>query len=97
MIMGKKNPIKFAIINPFPGVTTAETELVIRIKKAAENIGSECYILSNEGFLLDEKQEITYELVNTDDFTFVISTHFVTLKCLDAFYYHTVWNPPEKP
>jgi hypothetical protein len=93
----KEKTIQFAVVNPFPGHMSAELELVMRIQKAAENIGHKCYALSNEGYLLDEEQKITKKSINPQDLEFVITTHYLTMKTMDAFYYHTLWNPPEIP
>lgn len=87
-----------AIVNPWPGSMSAEAELVMRNKQAAEDAGLNLTMLSNFGHILEEgTQKQTKEYVDSDELDFVISTHYDTHKCLDAFYYHTLWNPPEIP
>lgn len=90
-----KKKYRFGIVFPWPGIKNAETEVISRIKKAADEIGAECIALDNFGFVLDETYNLTKEKVQNVDF--IISTHFETPKVEDVFYYHTLWNPPEFP
>lgn len=90
------NPTKtIGIIYSFPGNMSAERELALRFKKAAENIGYKIIVINNDGFLLDDKTNLTGERIQDDNFKFIISEHYTDYKILDNFYYHTLWNPPE--
>ena len=84
------------IVNPWPGGMSAEAEVLYRMQKAAEDADMDLTMLSNFGHILDPKtQAQTEEIVDSRKLDFVISTHYDTHKCLDSFYYHTLWNPPE--
>lgn len=86
------------IVNPWPGGMSAEAEVLYRMQKAAEDADMNLTMLSNFGHILDPKtQAQTEEIVDSRKLDFVISTHYDTHKCLDSFYYHTLWNPPEIP
>lgn len=87
----------FGIVNPWPGDMSAESEVLARVKKAADDIGLNCVMLSNFGHILDENQKQTKNFVKENDLDFIISTHYETPKIMDSFYYHTLWNPPEIP
>lgn len=93
--MGQKRKIRFGIVLPWPGIKNAETEVISRLKVAADEVGMECIAIDNFGFILDNEYNATTEKIN--DVDFVITTHFETPKVLDTFYYHTLWNPPEFP
>lgn len=92
------NSFKFGIINPWPGDMSGELEAIIRIKRAAEDMGLTCVVLDNSGHILDEKCALENENIrDVSDLEFIITTQYVTPKLLDAFYYHALWNPPEIP
>lgn len=94
-----KNGIgKIGIINPWPGDLSAESEVVARINTSAKETGIECVLLSDWGHILNEKdQKKTNVLTDGKDLDFVITTHYLSHKSLDTFYYHALWNPPEIP
>lgn len=92
----KKRP-SFGIVNPWPGEMSAESEVVTRIRKASLDLGLDCFALSNVGHILDENQKSTDEFIDPSQVDFVITTHYDSPKTIDAFYYHTLWNPPEIP
>jgi hypothetical protein len=93
----RNGKIKFGIVFPWPGSTNAETEIILRIKRAAQENGMECVPIDNFGHILDDALCRTSkdEIISNPDF--IITTHFETPKLLDTFYYHTLWNPPEYP
>lgn len=85
------------IINPWPGDQSAEAEVLTRFKRAAEENELEYIMLDNFGHVLDNEQHMTNALVDEERLSFVLTTHYETPKVLNAFYYHTLWNPPEIP
>ena len=93
-------PVKqncFAITSSWPGDVCGEYEILARLKKAAENIGAEAILISDNGYILNQKQQRTGNVVDIKSLQFVISIHYATPKLLDCFYYYTIWNPPEIP
>ena len=96
--INKRGKWNIGIVNPWPGDMSAEAEVLSRMKVGAEDAGVDLTMLSNFGHILDpETQKQTDQFVDPDDLDFVISTHYDTHKSVDAFYYHTLWNPPEIP
>ena len=90
------NKVKFAIIDTWPwGVKNAESEVINRMKVAAENIGAELICVTKEGFLVDEHFQKTNEKVDSSELDFVLSMHYEDIKMQDAFHYHILWNPPK--
>lgn len=87
----------FGLVYPWPGTETAETELLARATKAAENIGFECVMLSDFGRVLDESQHETDEYVACEKLMYVMTTHYESHKTVDSYYYHLLWNPPDIP
>lgn len=89
---------KIGIVNPWPGDKSAEAEVLSRMAVAAEDAGITLIMLDNFGHILNrDTQQATETIVNPSDLQFVITTHYDTEKTVDAFYYHTLWNPPEIP
>ncbi len=85
------------IINPWPGDMSAEAEVLTRFKRAAEENQIGYVMLDNFGHILDDQQKATKRFVDADSLSFVLTTHYETPKVLNAFHYHTLWNPPEIP
>ena len=86
------------VVNPWPGDRSAEAEVLSRMKAAAEDIGLGYVMLDNFAHILDENtQKPTADQVDPHALEFVITTHYDSEKTVDAFYYHTLWNPPEIP
>ncbi len=86
------------IINPWPGDMSAEAEVLTRFRRAAEENQIECVYLDGFGHVLNrDNQTATKDYVDAKKLSFAISTHYETSKILDAFHYHTLWNPPEIP
>jgi hypothetical protein len=89
------NKRRFGIILTWPGIKNAESEIISRTMRAAQEIDAECVPIDNYGFVLDANYESTEK--KAENLEFVLSLHYDTPKLIDAFYYHTVWNPPEIP
>ena len=89
--------ISFGVVYPWPGMETAETELLYRMKKAADNIGFKCEWLSDFGEALDDTQHTTDVIVDGEELDFVMTTHYESNKTVDTYYYHLLWNPPDIP
>lgn len=86
------------VVNPWPGDQSAEAEVLHRMRVAADDIGLGYIMLDNFSHVLDaETQKATEEYVDPEKLEFVITTHYDSEKTADAFYYHTLWNPPEIP
>lgn len=86
---------KFAMIATWPGAICAEREVFERLKLAAKEVGKDCYIITENGYLLDEQQKITKHKIKTEDVDFIITSHYRDSKMLDSFYYQPLWNPPD--
>lgn len=96
--LNKKGKFKIGIINPWPGLLSAESEVVTRINVSAKEADIECVLLSDWGHVLDEKdQNKTDVFIDDTGLDFAITTHYLTHKALNTFYYHALWNPPEIP
>lgn len=89
--------VNIGFINPWPGDVSAEFEVLERLKQAARDIGINCTLLDDYGFILDENQKKTMKKIDSKKLDFVITTHYESHKSIDSFYYHTLWNPPEIP
>lgn len=86
---------KIGVICTWPwGVVNAESEVICRLKVAAANLGIQLVCMTKEGYLVDDKFNKTKERVDEKTLEFIISMHYEDVKLLDAFHYHTVWNPP---
>lgn len=85
------------IINPWPGDISGESEAIIRIQRAVQDIGLRPICLDPLGHILDEDQRATGNLVESKHLDFVLTLQYETPKLLDSFYYHALWNPPEIP
>lgn len=90
--------MSIGVINPWPGDWSAESEVIARINRSAKDAGIKCTLLSDWGHILRENdQKKTNVFATATDLDFVLTTHYLTPKSLDSFYYHTLWNPPEIP
>jgi len=85
--------MKFAVISAWPDLKNAEYEVIERIKISAINIGSECIVIDNEGYLIDDKGEKN-GLANEDNIEFAIALHFTSAKMFNIYCYGAMWNPP---
>lgn len=89
---------RIGAVIPWPGEKSAETEILHRMRVAAEDIGLEFFMLDNFSHILDaDTQKATTEYVDSEKLEYVITTHYDSEKTADAFYYHALWNPPEIP
>jgi hypothetical protein len=87
-------PVRFAVIDPFPQLSNAETEVIKRLEIASKRIGVECVVIDPEGYVRGTKRRLE-EVYERDEIAFVISLHFSTPKITRHFTYHAAWNPPE--
>ncbi|MEY8335203.1 glycosyltransferase [Lachnospiraceae bacterium 47-T17] len=86
------------VVNPWPGDPSAEAEVLHRMSVAADDACLGYIMLDNFSHVLDaDTQEMTENFVDSEKLEFVITTHYDSEKTADAFYYHTLWNPPEIP
>ncbi len=85
------------IIDPWPGDISGESEAIMRMKKAAEDVGYIPMVMDQYGYLLDNKNRRTSVRADVKNIDFIITTQYETHKAMDAFYYHALWNPPEIP
>ena len=85
--------MKFAVVSAWPDLKNAEYEVIERIKISATNIGSECIVIDNDGYLIDDKGERN-GLANEDDIDFAIALHFTSAKMFNIYCYGAMWNPP---
>lgn len=82
------------IIYTWPGASpNAEAEFLYRLLKTKQS-SFNLVLISNQGYILDSNLRLTSQKINIDSLKFVISIHYEDSKMLDAFYYHTLWNPP---
>lgn len=96
--LSRKDEMSIGIVNPWPGDKSAEAEVLSRMKVGADDIGLGYVMLDNFGHVLDDTtQKMLDQYVDPKDLDFVITTHYESEKTVDAFYYHTLWNPPEIP
>ena len=93
----KSAKYRFGVVLTWPGANrvNAEREVIMRIIKAAEECGYEAVVIDNHGHILDSMLDPTEQVIQ--DVSFIISLHYDTPKALDAFYYYTIWNPPDFP
>ena len=81
------------VIYTWPGAEpNAEAEFLFRLLKT--KIPYNIVPISYDGFLLNDKLQNMGIKVAEDSFKFIISIHYEDRKMQDAFYYHTLWNPP---
>lgn len=88
---------RFGCISTWPGGLSAELEVLNRIKRAAEECDMECISIDNHGRIIKEDTTASDEFVDAHSLDFIISMHYHSPKYLDAYYYFTIWNPPEIP
>lgn len=83
------------IINPWGASLGAESEAILRIRSAIKNLGYDCVLLNSAGMILDSQFRLSGAFIQKDKLTYVISLNYETPKIVDAFYYYTIWSPPE--
>ena len=80
---------KFAVIKLWPGLKTAEDEVIARLKIAARSLGLECLEVDSFARLVDPP----HVQLTQDDVDFVLSLHYETPKRYDIFSFVALWNP----
>jgi hypothetical protein len=88
----------FAVVLTWPETKNAEYEVIQRIVSAGRNIGSDVYVIDNDGYPLwwsREEPLRSKARITQDDCDFVISLHFESPRLYDIFSYVALWNPPE--
>ena len=88
-------PLRFGVISTFPELKNAEYENIERLRITCQEMGAEFHVLDVNGQRLGRTPPDTDAAA--EDFLrgldFVISLHFKTPKCFDAFTYLALWNP----
>ncbi|MBO7191625.1 MAG: HAD-IA family hydrolase [Elusimicrobiaceae bacterium] len=83
------------VVYTWPGsLMNAEGEFLNRLKIAASNIGYKTAVFSKAGHILDENYCVTPQVLSSNDLNFIINIHYEDFKCMDAFTYKALWNPP---
>lgn len=96
--LNRSGRMHMGVVNPWPGDLSAESEVLTRINRSAKEAGIKCTLLSDWGHILkEEDQKKTDDLVDATQLDFVFTTHYLTPKVMDSFFYHALWNPPEIP
>lgn len=96
--LNRTGRMHMGVINPWPGDLSAESEVLTRINRSAKEAGIKCTLLSDWGHVLrEDNQKKTDDFIDATELDFIFTTHYLTPKVLDSFYYHTLWNPPEIP
>jgi len=78
-----------AIVDYWPEIENAETECILRISSALEELNCQCVVINRHGYLTDDPNTHVDEI----SAKFVIALHFDTAKCWDTFTYYGLWNP----
>lgn len=80
---------RFAVVNLWPDIKTAEDECIARLKLAALALGVDCVEIHADGGLISAPQV----KVSKEHVDFVIHLHYDTPKSYDAFSIVALWNP----
>lgn len=78
-----------AVVDYWPTIENAETECILRIKSALQELGYETVSINRHGFLVDDALTHVDEL----KIEFVLALHFDSAKAWSAFTYYALWNP----
>lgn len=87
---------RIAVALTWPQLKNAEYEVVMRLCRAAQNIGSTIIVTDNDGYPLwtSSGEEIDASArVSGSDTDFAISLHFESPKLADLYTYYAVWQP----
>ena len=87
--------MKFAVVSAWPDLKNAEYEVIERIKISAKNIGAECIVIDNEGFVIGKDDKRTGEYFSGGEVEFAIALHFTSEKLYNIYTYGAMWNPPK--
>lgn len=79
---------KIAVVQLWPELKNAESEVTERIKNSAQLIGVETLVIDTRGICVETGKKITNE-----DVDFAIHLHFYTPKSYDIFSFVALWNP----
>lgn len=82
----------FAIISTWPDIKNAEYECIERLKIAAKNIQTECYLIDMDGYLIDDNKT---HISTINNVSFCLALHFLNTKIHNLFTYAVLWNPPQ--
>ncbi len=93
--INKNTKFTIGLVNPWEGAETAEAEAIKRIERAAEAAGVVTVKLSTTGKILDSNFNEYPDYVCGNDLDCAITFNYETYRCIDTFYYHTIWSPPE--
>lgn len=88
----------FAVVLTWPEIKNAEYEVVQRIRRAAENLGTTLFVINNDGYKIWSTLQGPHkgaERITAEECEFVISLHFESPRLYDIFSYYALWNPPE--
>jgi hypothetical protein len=80
---------RFAVVKLWPKLTTAEDEVIARLKGAARAIGVECIEILSDGRSLAPP----HTRLTRSDVDFALHLHFETPKAYDLFSLVALWNP----
>lgn len=78
-----------ALVEYWPDIENAETECILRIGQAFQDLDVECISINRHGFLVKDPNTHVDEM----SVEFVIALHFDSAKCWSAFTYYALWNP----
>lgn len=78
-----------AVVDYWPTIENAETECILRIKSALQELGYETLSINRHGYLVDDA------LTHVDELKveFVLALHFDSAKAWSAYTYYALWNP----
>jgi len=80
---------KIAVVRMWPGIDTAEDEVIARLQNTCKILGIEVVVIDTNGHVINEaEKEISFKEVD-----FVIHLHFETPKTYDAYSFVALWNP----
>jgi len=79
---------KFAVVRMWPGLQTAEREVIARLKISAKLLGLDCIEIDSSGYCIKTGKAIT-----SNEVDFAIHLHFETPKNYDIFSFVALWNP----
>ena len=80
---------RFAVVKLWPKLTTAEDEVIARLKVAAQTLGLECIEILADGRTVAPP----HARLTRHDVDFAIHLHFETPKAYDIFSFVALWNP----
>lgn len=79
-----------AIVDYWPGVENAETEVILRIRRSLDALNVGMVTIDRHGCLIDDEATHVDDL---DYVKFVIALHFDTASAWNKYTYFALWNP----